>query len=173
VCLYRCLHFKRYFCVWNEGIFLLQMLRSLHRSKTFHRITESLRLEKTSKIIKSNHQPITTCLLNRIPVCHIYTFFEHLQGWWLHHFPGQPNLTPDHSFSKVIFPDIQSKPSLMQLEAISSRPIAGYLGEETDTCLTTTSFHLVAESNKVSPQPPLLQTKQPQYPQLPLTTLVL
>jgi len=38
---------------------------------------------------------------------------------------------PDHSFSEEIFPNIQSKPPLMQLEAIASRPIAGYFGEET------------------------------------------
>ena len=30
------------------------------------------------------------CLLNHVPKCHIYTFFEHLQGWWHNHFPGQP-----------------------------------------------------------------------------------
>jgi len=53
----------------------------------------------------------------------------------------------------------------MQLEAISSRPIAGYLGEENNTHLSTTSFQVVAESNKVSLQPPLLQTKQSQLPQ--------
>jgi len=50
----------------------------------------------------------------------------------------------------------------MQLEAISSCPIACYPGEDTNTCPTTMSFQLVVESNKVSPQPPLLQTKQPQ-----------
>jgi len=79
----------------------------------------------------------------------------------------------DHSFSKDIFPNIQSKPPLMQLEAISSRPIASYLGDETNTCLTTTSFQAVVESNKVPPQPPLLQTKQPQLPQPLLIRLVL
>jgi len=63
---------------------------------------------------------------------------------------------PDHSLSREIFPNIQS----IQLEAISSHPIAGYLGEETNTCLTTTSFQLDVESNKVPPQPPLLQTKR-------------
>ena len=52
----------------------------------------------------------------------------------------------------------------MQLEAISSHPIAYYLGEETNTRLTTTSFQVVTESNKVSPQPSLLQAKQPQFP---------
>jgi len=44
-------------------------------------------------------------------------FFEPVQGWWLHHCPGQPAPMPDHSFSKEIFPNVQSKPPLMQLEA--------------------------------------------------------
>ena len=35
----------------------------------------------------------------------------------------------------------------MQLEAIASHPIASYLGEETNTCLTTPSFQVVLESN--------------------------
>ena len=61
----------------------------------------------------------------------------------------------------------------MQLEAIASRPIASYLGEETNTCLTTNSFQVVVESNKVSPQPPLLEAKQPQFPQLILISLFL
>jgi len=54
---------------------------------------------------------------------------------------------PDHSFSEEIFPNIQSEPPLMQLEAISSHPIAGYLGEGTNTHLTTTSFQVVVEGN--------------------------
>ena len=53
----------------------------------------------------------------------------------------------------------------MQLEDISSHSIAGYLGEETNACLATTSFHVVIASRKVPPQPPLLQTEQPQFPQ--------
>jgi len=39
---------------------------------------------------------------------------------------------PDHSFSKDIFPNIQSKPPLTQPEAIASHPITGSLGEETN-----------------------------------------
>jgi len=117
--------------------------------------------------------PTPPCLTNHILKCHIYIFFEHLQGWWLNHFPGQPVPMSDHSFSKEIFPKIYSKPPLTQLEAISSRPVASYLGEETNTCLITTSFQVVVESNKVPPQPPLLQTKQPQLPQLLLVRLVL
>ena len=57
---------------------------------------------------------------------------------------------PDHSLSKEIFPTIQSKPPLTQLGAIPSYPIASYLGEETNTHLTTTSFQVAVESDKVA-----------------------
>ena len=57
----------------------------------------------------------------------------------------------------------------MQLQAISAYPISNNLGEETNTHIPTTSFQVVVESDKVSPHPPLLQTKQPQLPQLLLT----
>ncbi|KAK4810446.1 hypothetical protein QYF61_004226 [Mycteria americana] len=80
-----------------------------------------------------------------------------LQGWQLNHFPGQPVPMLDNPFSEVKFPNIQSKPPLAQLEAISSRPIPCYFGEETDTHLATTSF----------------QAKQPQFPQPLLIRLVL
>jgi len=59
-------------------------------------------------------------------------------------------------FGEENFPNNQSKPPLEQLEAISSHPMASYLGEETYTHLTTTSFQVVVESDKVSPQHPLL-----------------
>jgi len=65
---------------------------------------------------------------------------------------------PDYSFLEEIFPNIQSKPPLTQLEAISSCPITSYLGEET-------SFQVVVESDKFFPVPSLLQTKQAQFPQ--------
>ena len=58
--------------------------------------------------------------------------FEPLQGWGLPHCPGQPVPVPDHSASKDIFPNIQSKPPLTQLEAISLHPTMSYLGEETN-----------------------------------------
>ncbi|KAK4822050.1 hypothetical protein QYF61_008859 [Mycteria americana] len=83
---------------------------------------------------------------------------EHVQkGWRLNHFPGQPVPMLDNPFSEVKFPNIQSKPPLVQLEAISSCPITCYLGEETDPHLSTTSF----------------QAKQPQLPQPLLIRLLL
>jgi len=79
--------------------------------------------------------------------------------------PWQPVSVLGNPFSEEIFPNIRSKPPLAQLEALSSHPIACYLGEETDVHLTTPSFQVVVESDKVSPQAPLLQAKQPQFPQ--------
>ncbi|KAK4818424.1 hypothetical protein QYF61_012958 [Mycteria americana] len=46
----------------------------------------------------------------------------------------------DNPFGEEIFPNIKTKPPLVQLEAISSCPITCYLGEETDPHLSTTSF---------------------------------
>ena len=79
----------------------------------------------------------------------------------------------DNLFGEEIITNIQSKSPMMQPEAISACRIDSYLGEETNTHLTTTSFQVVVESDKVSPQPPLLQTKQPQFPQPLLVRLVL
>jgi len=70
---------------------------------------------------------------------------------------------------KKILPNIQSKPSLVQLETIYCCPITCFLGKETDTHLAAASFWVVVESNKVPPQSLFLQTKQPQFSQ-PLLT---
>ena len=86
-------------------------------------------------------------------------FLEHLQGHWLHHLPAQPIPAPDHYFVEDFFPNIQPEPPLEQTEAISSRPIASYTGEEADLHLTTTCFQGVIESDEVSPEPPLLFSK--------------
>ncbi|KAK4829966.1 hypothetical protein QYF61_008097 [Mycteria americana] len=133
-----------------------------------NRIIESFRLEKTFKIIESNHHHYTMSL-STSSKCLLNTS----KGWRLNHFPGQPVPMLDNPFSEEKFPNIQSKPPLAQLEAISSRPITCYLGEETDPHLSTTSFQVAVESDKVSPQPPFLQAKQPQFPQPLLIRLVL
>jgi len=79
--------------------------------------------------------------------------FEPLQGWGLPHHSGQPGPMLDHSCRKQIFPNIQSEPPLMQLEAVSSHPSAGYLGEEINPHLTTPSCQVVVESDEVSSEP--------------------
>ena len=47
------------------------------------------------------------------------------------------------------------------------------MGEEAEPHLTTTSFQVIIESDKVSPQPPLLQTEKSQLLQLLTITPVL
>ncbi|KAK4810927.1 hypothetical protein QYF61_013335 [Mycteria americana] len=89
--------------------------------------------------------PTVNLTLPRPPLYHvpkhlIQTSFKYLQGWRLNHFPGQPVPMLDNPLSEVKFPNVQSKPPLAQLEAISSCPIICYLGEETDPHLSTTSF---------------------------------
>ena len=116
-----------------------------------HRIRESFMLEKTSKITESNHQPNTTLTAKPCPeVPHLHSFWTGLRTVT----PSQPIPMSDHSFSKEIFINIQSKPPLTQLEAIAFRPIASYLGEETNTCLTTISFQVAVENiSSVSSSP--------------------
>jgi len=127
--------------------------------QSFQRITESLRWEKTSKITVN---PTPPCLLNRVPRCHFYTVFEPLQGWGTHHCPGQPVPMPDHSFSKKIFPNLQSKPALTQAEART-------------TLCTTACINMVIQVHQgcaaVPTQQPLLQDPQPQ--DLPLQAKML
>ncbi|KAK4820802.1 hypothetical protein QYF61_006927 [Mycteria americana] len=112
-------------------------------------------------------------LASHPPVYLIQTSFKYLQGWRLNQFPGQPVPMLDNPLGEEKFPNIQSKPPLAQLEAISSCPITCYLGEETDPHLSTTSFQVVVESDEVSPQPPFLQAKQSQLPQPLLIRLLL
>ena len=57
----------------------------------------------------------------------------------------------DNHFVNGIFPNIQSKPPLVQPETIASRPITYCLAEETDPHLATTAFQVAVQSDKVSP----------------------
>ena len=105
---------------------------------------ESPGLEKTSKIIQSNHPPTTSISpLTRVPPYNTSMFLEHLQVQPLHHLPGQPVPAPDHSVGEEEFPNIQPESPLVQLEAIPSHPIDSYVGEEADLHLTTVSFQAV------------------------------
>ena len=76
-------------------------------------------------------------------------------------------------FQNIIFPNIQPELPLAQLEAIPPHPITSYAGGEDNPHLTTASFQAAVESNKVFPEPLLLQIKQFQFPQLLPIRLVL
>ncbi|KAK4811009.1 hypothetical protein QYF61_015713 [Mycteria americana] len=112
----------------------------------FHRITESQNRIGWKRPLRSS-SPTINLTLPRPPLYHvpkhlIQTSFKYLQGWRLNHFLGQPVPRLDNPFSEEKFPNIQSKPPLAQLEAISSHPITCYLEEETNPHLSTTSFQL-------------------------------
>ena len=94
--------------------------------------------------------------LNYVPQHNIQTLFKHYQARCLHYLSGQPIPVPDHPFREVVFPNVQPESSLMQREAIPSRPITSHMREEADPQLTTTSLQVAIESNKVSSEPPLL-----------------
>ena len=63
---------------------------------------------------------------------HTQTVVKHIQGWWLNHLPGQPIPVLNNPFCKEVFPDIQPKPPLVQLEAISPHPVTCQQWEETN-----------------------------------------
>jgi len=65
---------------------------------------------------------------DHIPQCHIHMALEHLQGWWLHHLPGQLCHCITAPSEKSFF-NTQTEPSLGQLKAITSSPI-GLMGPE-------------------------------------------
>ncbi|KAK4811654.1 hypothetical protein QYF61_022747 [Mycteria americana] len=151
------------------------------RSGLFRPTSELERLSNLVGKPSENHPLHNSGLLSLDPVQDKTPLYSQLlqaykwsnKGWRLNHFPGQPVPMLDNPFSEVKFPNIQSKPPLAQLEAISSCPITCDLGEETDPHLSTTSFQAVVESDKVSPQPPFLQAEQPQFPQPLLIRLLL
>jgi len=84
----------------------------------------------------------------------------------------QPIPVSDRSLGEVI-PNVQPKYPLAQLEAIPSCPITSYGGEMVNPQLTTTSLQVVGESNKITSEPPPLQTEQSQLPHLLLIRPVL
>ena len=65
-----------------------------------------------------------------------------------------------------MFPNVHCKPPPARLWTIPTRPTTGSQGEEISTFLSTLSPQEAAESNEIIPQPPFLQTRQAQSPQL-------
>ncbi|KAJ7412155.1 hypothetical protein WISP_98814 [Willisornis vidua] len=70
----------------------------------------------------------------------------------------------DNPFHEEAVPNIQSKPSLVQLEAVSSCLITCYFREETDPHLATSSFQGVVKSEEVPLESPFLQAEAPPAP---------
>lgn len=120
--------------------------------------TESLRLGNTA--LKSLIPTIPPALpippLTPVPKCHIHMAFKSL-----HYFPGQPFPVLDKHFCEDFSPISNLNLSWSTLKQFPLVPC--YLGEK--PYLATTSFQGIAKSNKVSSEPPFIQTTQPQLPQ--------
>lgn len=61
----------------------------------------------------------------------------------------------DNPFLQGVYPNMQSKSPLVQLQANCSCFITCYLEEEANHQLATPSFQVFVESDKVSPETPL------------------
>lgn len=88
------MYFQRFLLQYLLFLFsLLAELASGHSKGRFqnHRI---VKVEKTNKIIQSNHQSIPVTAVDHVVQCDIYPLLENLQGWQLHHLPEQPVPTP-------------------------------------------------------------------------------
>lgn len=60
----------------------------------------------------------------------VQTLLAFCQAWCCDHFPGEPVPVPKHPLGKKPFPDIQPKPTLTQLHALSLGPVTGDMSEE-------------------------------------------
>lgn len=102
------------------------------------RIIESCRLEKTFKIYKSNHQ----CDLMSL-IIKPWPLMPFRDGNFSTSLGGIPIL--EHPFFEESFPNVQSKPSLMQLETISFHPVTCHLRKEINTLFAVDSSQIVVE----------------------------
>ena len=82
--------------------------------------------------------------------------FKHVQGWWLNHLPGEHIPVLHNPFCKEGFPDIQTKPPLEQLEAISFRPATS---KKRPTSLSLQSPFRCLKRAKRSPNNALLNAR--------------
>jgi len=159
-------------CYWPQRLKDTQSPTARLASKTTG-ITESLRLEKTSKIIKSNCHPITPMPAKPRPkVPHLHVFLNPSRDGDSTTALGSlvqclTTLAVKRLFliSNLNLPwwNLRPSPLVLSLVTWEKRPTPH---------LTTTSCQGAVESDKVSPQP-LLQTEQPQLPQPLLSRLVL
>lgn len=111
--------------------------------------------------------------LNHVPTHHVYTMsFNHPQGWQLNHVPGQPVPMFDNLLVKKLFlilslnlpwHNFRLFPLVLSLVIWEQRLTPPHCNLLSGSC----------REGKVSPQPPSLQTKQAQFPQLILMALVL
>jgi len=123
-------------------------------------------LEGTARILKfqplchrQGHQS-PDLVLDQVAQGPIQSDNEHLQRRSIHSLPGQPVPATHHSLCKELPPDIQSKPSLLELKIIPPCPITIYPCKKLFSLLFIIPFKILEGCNEVSSQPSLLQAEQ-------------
>lgn len=106
--------------------------------------------------------------------CHIYSFFEHFQGWWHYHFPGEHIAMFNHSFSAepfLIFLSLNLPRTTWGHFPLSCQYLPGRRSQLPPGCNSLLSGSCGEWSG--SPWVSFFQTKHPQRPQLLLPEPVL
>jgi len=139
------------FCCLNQSTACLHSLNRSHFLESSNHQGWKTPLRSSSPTVS----PTPLCLPNHVLKCHIYVFFERIQGWWLHHCPEQPVPMLCNCFSVEIFPNVSSKPPLMQLEVIASHSLARKLKFQNFSQLTRPCY----SSHRASRQPTIVCAK--------------
>ena len=140
--------------------------QSTHPAHAFPTVTASARLEKTSKIIQSNHSPTTNISfpLRHVPhyniQCSLNTHRDSSSITSL----GSPFQRLTAHWEKLFFT------SNLNLPSCNLRPFPLVLAlvpceKRTTPHLHITTRHVIGQSEVVFPQPPLLHTNESHFPQ--------
>jgi len=86
---------------------------------------------------------------------------EHLQGWHIHNFFGQPVLVFHHPHCKKFLPCLQSKPTLFQFKTVAPSPFTTAFVIKYLSAFLISPLCIMRGCHKVFPELSLLQAKQP------------
>ena len=89
---------------------------------------------------------------------------ECFQGGGIHSLLGQPVPVSHHPHSNALLPNIQSKSTLFQFQAISPRPVATCPHETSLPSFSVAPVPVLTGRQKVSLQPSLLHAEVPKTP---------
>lgn len=91
--------------IWELSVYLFEKTSlDMDTAHGSHSIIQSFGLKGPLRSPSPTINPaLPSPPLNHAPKCFICTSFKHLQGWWPHHFPGQPvpTLTHQHNCVKL------------------------------------------------------------------------
>ena len=98
---------------------------------------------------------------------------ECFQGGGIQNLTGKPVPVSHHPHFKLFLTNIQSKSTLFQSKTISPSPVTTYSSRKSLTSYPEGPLQVLEGCSKVSSEPSLLQTEEPQLSQLFLTGEVL